>query len=97
MVYQIHGEGDNRVLELQASSSHRFRFWHRDGKEQIKFKQSGGKLIAAVTGKLLVYKLPNAHEFHREYMAHNRTALWLGLQADTDRLVDNMLEFVEEL
>lgn len=92
--YSIMGEGDTRVLTVLHNSSMSLRFYHKEGKEQVQFKRSGARLIAAVTGSVLVYKKPNAHEFHRELMAHNGRALWLGLQSDPDRLVDNMLEYV---
>jgi hypothetical protein len=80
-----------------AATAHRLRFWHKDGGEQVQFRKAGSKLIAAVTGGVMVYKLPKVNEFHREYMAHNARALWLGLQSDPDRLVDNMLEYVETI
>lgn len=96
-MYSIHGTGESRVLELQASSSHRFRFWHKEGKEQVRFKKMGGKLIAAVAGIVTVYKMPSANDFHREFIAHNNKALWLGLQSDAQRLVDNMLEYIEQI
>lgn len=97
LAYSVHGSGDNRVLVVAGSSAHRFRFWQDAGSSIVQFKKSGGKLIASVTGKVMVYKKPNAHEFHRELMAANSRALWLGLQSDPDRLVDNMLEYVETI
>lgn len=94
--YTITGENDNRILTLVAASAHRFRFFDSAG-YQVKFQQVGSSLIAAVKGKVDVYKMPKSNDFHREYMAHARTALWLGLQADPDRLVDNLLEFEETI
>jgi hypothetical protein len=95
--YSIKGDGQERVLLVNKNSSHRFRFWHKGGAEQVLFQQGEGGLVALTVGKVLVYKLPNANEFHREYMAANRTALWLGLQVDTKRLVENMLEYEETI
>lgn len=95
--YAIKGNGADRVLIVEANSAQRFRFWHKDGAEQVCFRRIGSRLIAAVTGKVMVYKKPNAQQFHREYMAANSRALWLGLQVDTDRLIDNMLEYEETL
>lgn len=97
MQYSITGQGDERVLMVVASSAHRLRFWHLGGGEQVQFKRVGSKLIAAVKGAVMVYKLPNVHDFHREVMAANNRALWLGLQSDTNRLVENMLEYVETI
>lgn len=97
MNYCIHGTGETRILEVVAANAHRLRFWHKDGIEQIHFKKVGAKLVAVVTGGVMVYRLPNVNDFHRELMAMNGRALWLGLQADTDRLVENMLEYVETI
>ncbi len=95
--YSIKGTGDNRVLIVNKNSAHRFRFWHKEGGEQVLLKGADCGLIASVVGKVLVYKLPSANDFHRELMAANRTGLWLGLQVDTERLVDNMLEYEETI
>lgn len=74
-----------------------YRFWDSDGLRQVTFKQAGTRLIAAVNGKILVYKKPHSANFHKEYMLANSRAYWLGLQADPDMIIDNMLEYVETL
>ena len=95
--YTIMGDGPVRVLTVSADRSLSFRFWHKDGAEQVRFKQSGPRLIAATTGGVMVYHKPHALQYHKEYMFANARAMWLGLQSDSDRLLDNMLEYVETI
>lgn len=94
--YSIQGEGVQRVLVVAKAAAHRFRFT-TEKRETIRLKQAGSKLVAVVAGAVVVYSKPTANEFHRELMQHNARAMWCGLQADPDRLVDNMLEYVETL
>ena len=97
--YTVEGTGESRVLMLQKTHAHRFRFSQIIGKEllPVKFKVAGSKLVAVVSDCVMVYKLPNAHSFHKEYMAHNARAQWMGLESQPDRLVDNMMEYVESI
>lgn len=95
--YTIVGDGESRVLTVLANCSLRYRFWHKDGLEQVQFKSAGSRLIAVATGSVLVYKKPHAMQYHKEYMLANARAMWLGLQSDPDRLLDNMLEYVETI
>jgi hypothetical protein len=94
--YNIQGEG-TRVLTVLTARSLSFRFYHKDGKEQVRFRQAGPRLIAAVTGSVMVYKKPNAMQYHKELMQHNARAMWLGLESDPSRLIDNLLEYVETI
>lgn len=95
--YTIHDAGDSRILELDANASHRFRFKQLVEGEwlPVKFKRAGSKLLAAVGDTVQVYKMPQAGQFHYEYMAQNARALWLAVPMEHDRLVENMLEYVE--
>lgn len=95
--YTIMGDADTRVLTILANCALRYRFWHKDGLEQVVFKPSGPRLIACTIGPVMVYKKPNAMQYHKEYMIANARAMWLGLQSDSDRLLDNMLEYVETI
>lgn len=96
-VYTVHGVGLTRVLELDANASHRYKFKQLlDGDFiAVKFKRKGGKLLAVVSDTVQVFKLPNAQRFHYEYMTQNARSLWLSVPLEHDRLVENMLEFVE--
>ena len=106
--YSIHGTGASRVLVVDFHKSKRLRFY--EGNTLIKFTRKGGQLIAAVTKLVRVYRLPTERDFHKEYMQHSRVSQWLGsaqlsecytgtlpIIADPERLVNNMLEFEEEL
>lgn len=97
--YEIDREGDSGILSIYANASHRYKFWQIDSegnKAPISFKRAGSKLMAAVVGDIAVYKKPNPNEFHREYMRENGLAMYRGLAGcDHDRLVENMLEYVE--
>lgn len=97
MHYTMHGVGNNRVLELNASASLRLKFKQLVGDEwlPVKFKRAGNKLLAVVSDTVSVYKLPNIQQFHYEYMAQNARSLWLAVPMEHDRLVENMLEFIE--
>lgn len=97
MQYTIHGVGDNRVLEVKAEASLRYKFKQVINGEwaPVAFKRAGNKLLAVVSDTVSVYRLPNAQQFHYEYMAQNARSLWLAVPMEHDRLVENMLEFVE--
>lgn len=97
--YTIEGKGKSRILLLQGAQAHRFKFSQIIGEklEPVHFKRAGGKLIAVVSDCVLVYKVPNAHKFHKEFMQHNARAMWMGMQSQPDRLLENMLEFEETL
>ncbi len=98
--YTISGDvKQSRLLSVVKASMQRFRFFTIEGTEHvpIKFNTVGGKCIAAVNGLVMVYVVPNSNDFHREYMQHNARAMWCGLQADPDRLLDNMLDYVEAI
>lgn len=95
--YTIHDVGTGRLLELNIHASHRFRFKQLvDGEWlPVKFKRAGAKLLAAVSDTVQVWAMPNAQQFHYEYMTQNARALWLSVPMEHDRLVDNMLEYIE--
>lgn len=95
-LYSIQGEGVQRVLVVAKAAAHRFRFTN-DKREPVRLRIAGSKLVAVVSGAVVVYAKPTANEFHRELMQHNARAMWCGLQSDPDRLVDNMLEYVETI
>lgn len=95
--YSVDGEGDDRILSVQATASHRYKFWQIiDGnREEIHFKKIGSKIMGVVSSQVIVFEKPNAQQYHREYMQHNARAMWCGMQAQPERLLENMLEYVE--
>ena len=100
MSYKIHGTGASRLLVLPMREAHRWRFMQvKDGQAvQVKFTQAGGRLLAVVSSKVLVYKKPHANAFHYEYMQANRGALSRGEPgADSDIILENMLEYMETI
>ena len=100
MGYKIHGTGASRLLVMPTKEVHRWRFMQvKDGQAvRVKFTQAGGRLLAVVSDTVLVYKKPHANAFHYEYMQANRGALSRGEPgADSERILDNMLEYVETI
>ena len=95
--YTVQGLSDTRVLTLDVNASMRFKFKQLVENEYtpVKFKRVGSKLLAVVSDTVAVYKLPNAQAFHYEYMTQNARSLWLSVPIEEDRLLENMLEFVE--
>ena len=100
MSYEIHGTGANRLLVVPMVAAHRWRFMQvKDGQAvRVRFIRAGGRLLAVISGTVLVYKKPHANAFHYEYMQANRGALSRGEPgADPDRILDNMLEYIEAI
>ena len=100
MSYEIHGTGANRLLVVPMVAAHRWRFMQvKDGQAvRVKFTRAGKRLLAVVSDTVLVYKKPHANAFHYEYMQANRGALSRGEPgADPDRILDNMLEYIEAI
>lgn len=96
MQYSIHGVGAERVLMVASNVSHRFKFLENN--QAVKFRRSGGKLVAAVHNKIAVYKKPHSNTFHFEYMQANRSSLSRGEGgANSERILDNMLEYIETI
>lgn len=95
--YTVQGIENNRVLVVDVNASMRYKFKQLVDGEYIpvKLKRAGSKLIAVVSDTVAVYKLPNAQAFHYEFMVQNARSLWLAVPLEHDRLVENMLEFVE--
>ena len=99
-MYSVHGTGNRRVLVVPAAMAHRWRFVQvLDGQPAaIKFKRAGAKLLAVVSDKVLVYRKPHASTFHYVLMQANRGALSRGEPgANSDRILDNMLEYIEAI
>ena len=100
MSYKVHGAGASRLLVMPMMEAHRWRFMQViDGQAvRVKFTQAGKRLLAVVSDTVLVYKKPHANAFHYEYMQANRGALSRGEPgADSDMILDNMLEYMETL
>ena len=69
-----------------------------EGSIPVKFKASGSKALAIVGESVMVYKKPNAQQFHYELMKANGIALYRGMSsADSDLLLDNMLDYIETI
>ena len=100
MGYEIHGTGADRLLVMPTRDAHRWRFMQvKDGQAvRVTFMQAGKRLLAVVSDTVLVYKKPHANAFHYEYMQANRGALSRGEPgADSERILDNMLEYIEAI
>ena len=100
MSCKIHGTGASRLLVVPMVAAHRWRFMQvKDGQAvRVKFTRAGGRLLAVVSSKVLVYKKPLVNAFHFEYMQANRGALSRGEPgADSERILDNMLEYIEAI
>lgn len=100
MSYNIHGTGADRLLVVPMIEAHRWRFMQVINGQavRVKFTRAGKRLLAVVSSKVLVYKKPHANAFHYEYMQANRGALSRGEQgADSERILDNMLEYIEAI
>lgn len=70
----------------------------KENGQVVKLRQVGGCVMAKVAGAVDVYKKPHAQTYHRELMRQNGLALYRGLAgADSEQLLDNMLEYVETL
>ena len=96
MSYQVERAGALRIITMPKLDGMRFRFYKYDTKERIKFTTIGAKLQAVVNGKIVAYKKPNSNNFHFELMQANRGALSRGEGgADSERILENMLECVE--
>lgn len=98
--YTIMGTPTDRVLIIPNNQLMRWRFYEvkDSAKTRIKFKLAGSKAIAAVHGKIEVYKKPATTQFHFEYLKQNGLSLYRGLGSiDDSQLVDNMLEYVETI
>lgn len=100
-MYQVHGTGDSRLLVVPRLQVHRYKFMQVvDGEKQlVKFKQAGSKLLAVVSDAVLVYKKPHANAFGAEVLKSNRLKYWSGSSEplDYDRILDNMMEYIEAI
>ena len=100
-MYQVHGQGASRLLVVPRLQAHRWKFMQviDDKKELVKFRQAGSKLLAVVSDTVLVYKKPHANAFGAEVLKSNRLKYWSGSDEplDYDRILDNMLEYVEAI
>lgn len=95
-MYTIDRAGDLRIITIPKLDSMKYRFYKYNTKERIKFTTIGAKLQAVVSGKIVAYKKPHANNFHFELMQANRGALSRGEGgADSERILDNMLECIE--
>lgn len=96
MAYTVDTAGELRIITMPKVDGMRFRFYKYDSKERVKFTIIGAKLQAIVQGKIIAYKKPNVNHFHFELMQANRGALSRGEGgADSERILENMLECVE--
>ena len=95
--YSIHGVGSSRLLTVDVNASMRYQFKQLVGDtfQRVIFKRTGSKLIAVVSDTVQVFKKPNAIQYHYEYMTQNARSLWLSVPMEEDKLIENMLEFVE--
>lgn len=101
-MYTIKGKaGGTRLVMLPANEGHRWRFMQRVGGEllPVKLQRAGAKLVAIIAGSLLVYKKPHPVAYGNEVIKANRLKYWSGTDApmDYDMILDNMLEFIEEV
>lgn len=94
-MFTILDMGDFRILEIHEDDSMRRRYFHKDGTELVHFrrKKDSKKLAAVVYGVVKVFKKPNTSTYHWEVLKHTGRALWLNVESDTDRVLDNMLEY----
>jgi hypothetical protein len=94
--YTVEGSTDIRLVTLLHSASHRYKFYSFDTSQRIKFKKNGARLYALVQGKVVVKKTPHTNHFNFALMQANRGALSRGEKgADSERILENMLECVE--
>ena len=100
-MYQVHGTGDSRLLTVPRLQVHRWKFVQIvDGEKiAVKFQHAGSKLLAVVSGTVLVYKKPHPSVYGGEVLKSNRLKYWSGSNAplDYDRILDNMMEYVEAI
>lgn len=94
-MYTIEKLNESRLLVVPANEQHRWKFYNPD-KTAVRFRRKDNKCYAIIGEQVLVYKKPNAHQFHKELMRENGLALYRGLPGcDSERLLENMLEFIE--
>lgn len=103
-MYEVFTSDKEKLVQMPANEMFKWKFYtvktSRKGipkRVPIKFEKIGSKLYGGTRGRLLVYKKPHAQTFHIQLMLENSRALRDGvLGADSDKIMENMLDFVEE-